>query len=96
MRIGRFEGESESGYRDGRRQVVKKRLELWYGRKSFGHLVPNFVEAQHGMCGDRTKDPAEKGCGCWLYALPAGAVHLDHSKPACQGGGAAGTNLQAL
>ena len=109
--VGQEKGESGSKrnakwkweYR--KENAVELRHRLWRerSREVRGRYVVSLldlVDGQGGQCGDPKKQKAKGkedfGCGCWLLALPPGAVHVDHIIPRIEGGTDAPDNLQAL
>ena len=83
-------------YQTARSELTEKRTSQWKEAKRFGQRLLTVVENQGGICGDPSKDPQAKGCGCYLYGLPPTAVHLDHIAPQSKGGQDNPENLQAL
>lgn len=95
--IGRRPEETESAWIKRKNTVVQERARLWRDRDMrYGISLLELVEAQGGLCGDPGKDRHGHGCGCWLYAMPPGTVHVDHITPQAAGGSDAPSNLQAL
>ena len=94
--FGNYPEESWQAFEARRDTTLQRRVQRWGNKKSFGHDVLEIVEGQGGLCGDPAKDASGKGCGCYLYALPPGAVHLDHVVPQSKGGGNELGNIQAL
>ena len=94
--IGSYPGEEWGSFEARREEVIRKRAGAWESATRYGHRLLPVVETQHGLCGDPSKDPSEKGCGCYLYALPPTAVHLDHVVPRTRKGTDELENLQAL
>ena len=94
--FGNYPEENWQAFEVRRDTTLQRRVQRWGDKKSFGHVVLEIVEGQGGLCGDPAKDPSGKGCGCYLYALPPAAVHLDHVVPQSKGGGDELSNIQAL
>ena len=94
--IGSPPGKDWKSFEMRRELVMKKRFDAWESATRYGHHLLTVVEAQNGLCGDPSKDSSGKGCGCYLYALPPTAVHLDHIVPRFSGGTDELENLQAL
>ena len=94
--FGKYPGESWQAFEDRRDATLQKRGEDWESGRRYGQRLLLVVEAQGGLCGDPAKDANGKGCGCYLYALPPGAVHLDHVVPQAKGGSDELDNIQAL
>ena len=94
--IGSLPGEDWRSFETRRDSIMQKRADAWKTATRYGHHLLTVVEAQNGLCGDPSKDPSGKGCGCYLYALPPTAVHLDHIVPRFSGGADKPENLQAL
>lgn len=94
--IGSHPGEDWESFEQRRDSIIQKRVDAWETAVRYGHHLLSVVEAQNGLCGDPSKDPNRKGCGCYLYALPPTAVHLDHIVPRSSEGTDEIKNLQAL
>ena len=89
----------------GKEDAVELRLRLWRERSEdvrarYGVSLLDLVDGQRGLCGDPDKQKALRiedfGCGCWLLAVPPGAIHVDHIVPRVEGGTDTPGNLQAL
>lgn len=99
--VGHRQQEGPEKYRWRKASVVEKRSALWFERDKscegrYGAGLFFLIEEQGGLCGNPAKDEGGWGCGCWLYALPPGTVHVDHIKPRAHGGTDDPENLQAL
>ena len=81
-----YPDENWQSFEERRDAILLKRLKAWEGARRFGHRLLPVVEGQNGLCGDPAKDRNGKGCGCYLYAFPPTAVHLDHIVPQSRGG----------
>lgn len=95
--IGSYAGEDAATFTDRRDAVLRERVDRWEKARRIetrNHELLAVVERQKGLCGDRSR--SDKGCGCYLYALPSTAVHLDHIKPRAEGGSDEIENMQAL
>ena len=95
--IGSYVGEDAATFAGRREDVLQERVDRWEKAKRIetrNHDLLTVVERQKGLCGDRSR--STKGCGCYLYALPPTAVHLDHIKPRAEGGTDDIENMQAL
>lgn len=91
-----YSDQDWKSFEERRDSILLKRVTAWESARRFGHRLLPVVERQNGLCGDPTKDPNGKGCGCYLYAIPPTAVHLDHIRPRSKGGTNDLQNLQAL
>ena len=95
--VGRRVEDSEECSRERKEDTVRERLRLWKERSNrYGASLLELVEEQGGLCGNPEKGEDWHGCGCWLYALPPGSIHIDHIKPQSEGGTDDRSNLQAL
>lgn len=86
--VGKHSSQDDDAYWAARTGLIEKRVNQWKNAKRFkiGISLLGIVEQQGGICGDLSKDPSGKGCGCYLYSLPPTAVHLDHIVPQTKGG----------
>ena len=94
--VGKYPGEQQVEYESRRAALIGKRSKQWQHAERWGHRLLPIVARQAGLCGDPSRDKTKKGCGCYLYALPPTAVHLDHIIPRKQGGPNTEDNIQAL
>ena len=94
--VGEHGTHDDDAYLAARSALTEKRAKQWKDVKRFDHKLLDVVENQGGICGDLSKDPSNKGCGCYLYGLPPTAVHLDHIVPRSKDGLNHLENLQAL
>ena len=94
--FGYRSNEDSQAFEKRRDAVLRKRTKAWESARRSGHRLLPIVEGQNGLCGDHVKDTSGKGCGCYLFALPPAAVHLDHVVPRSKGGPDTLENLQTL
>ncbi len=94
--VGEYGPHDGNAYQEARSMLTEMRTRQWKEARRFGQKLLSVVESQGGICGDLSKDPLGKGCGCYLYGLPPTAVHLDHIVPSSKGGQNNLENLQAL
>ena len=67
LRVGSYPNMSHEDYLRRRQELHARRVQEWRTAQRFGQPLLPLVEAQHGLCGDPSKDPSRKGCGAYLY-----------------------------